>query len=202
MRRKPEAFFEGRTVQQWADELGITKSAFHSRLLRFQAGRISRDRLLAQKAIGSRGAEAERKLRGEPIKAWAARLGLSLAAMYRRVYKFERGEISESELYEPYKQRQFPEGTDSRSPEYGAWKNLFGRCYDPSNKWFHRYGGRGIVVCDRWRDPITGFAAFYEDMGPKPAPHMSVDRIDNDGIYEPGNCKWSTAKEQANNRSI
>ena len=95
---------------------------------------------------------------------------------------------------------KFPKGLNSLAPEYGAWKNLFGRCYDPNNRWYHRYGGRGIRVCQRWSDRETGFAAFYFDMGPRPSPRHSLDRVDNDGHYEPGNCRWATVEEQNANK--
>lgn len=93
-----------------------------------------------------------------------------------------------------------PEGFDSRSPEYGAWKNIRHRCDNPDNAWYHRYGGRGINVCERWRG-FWGFAHFINDMGPRPTPQHSLDRIDNDGHYEPGNCRWATVEEQNANKT-
>ncbi len=70
------------------------------------------------------------------------------------------------------------------------------RCYNPRFKDFRLYGGRGIIVCERW---IHSFVAFYCDMGPKTTPKHSLDRIESRGNYEPGNCRWATWKEQANN---
>lgn len=70
------------------------------------------------------------------------------------------------------------------------------RCRDPNAINYHRYGGRGITVCDRWHS----FSAFLEDMGRKPTPAHTIDRVNNDGNYEPGNCRWATAKEQIANR--
>jgi hypothetical protein len=79
---------------------------------------------------------------------------------------------------------------------------MIARCYDKKNNRYHRYGGRKkpIKVCDRWLDPVYGLRNFIEDMGFPPSPEFEVDRINNDGDYEPGNCRWATAEQQANNR--
>ena len=83
-----------------------------------------------------------------------------------------------------------------KTPEYNSWINMKQRCYNAKHPAFKSYGGRGIVVCDRWLD---SFLSFYDDMGPKPGPGYSVDRINNDGNYEINNCRWATAKEQCRN---
>lgn len=83
----------------------------------------------------------------------------------------------------------------SRHELYDVWCGIKDRCLNANSRWFHRYGGRGISICQRWRD---SFAAFLEDMGPRPV-GLSIDRINNDGNYEPGNCRWATQKQQVAN---
>jgi hypothetical protein len=84
-----------------------------------------------------------------------------------------------------------------KTPEYIAWVHMVQRCEYAHHEFFQNYGGRGIRVCERWRQ---SYPAFLADMGRRPSPEHSLDRIDYDGHYEPGNCRWATDLEQNRNR--
>lgn len=101
---------------------------------------------------------------------------------YMRLYRYG------NPLYEPQHHK-------TNSPEYTTWRAMINRCEREDHKNYKHYGGRGIIVCHRWRD---SFKMFYSDMGPKPFRGAQIDRINNDGNYEPRNCRWVTCTE--NNR--
>ena len=81
-------------------------------------------------------------------------------------------------------------------PEYNTWATMLQRCMNPNNPSYKDYGGRGITVCDDW----LKFENFFRDMGKRPTPKHSIDRKENGGNYEPGNCRWATNTEQAMNK--
>jgi hypothetical protein len=85
----------------------------------------------------------------------------------------------------------------TKTSEYRAWAGMMQRCYNPKNRRYSSYGGRGIAVCVRWKS----FENFISDMGLKPSADLSIDRIDNDKGYSPDNCRWATRSQQQNNKS-
>lgn len=98
------------------------------------------------------------------------------------------------------KKREYDKANKERlkleKPLYSTWLGIRRRCNNPNTKDYKNYGGRGIKVCERW----DSYEKFEYDMGLKPSPNHSIDRIDVNGNYSPDNCKWSTPKQQANNK--
>lgn len=141
-------------------------------------------RLVAQKRIGSRGGHALWLCKCDCGKEAEKTLG-----KLRFGWTTKCGHRCELSVRHGYAKR------DKYYPTYMVWANMKSRCGNPLNPEYKNYGGRGITFCDRWKL----FDNFLEDMGDKPA-NTSIDRIDNDGNYEPHNCRWATLDQQLMNR--
>ncbi len=91
--------------------------------------------------------------------------------------------------------RKGPNGVQQRTPEYGIYRAMINRCHLETDRGYRWYGARGIRVCERWRE---SFSAFLHDMGPRPA-GLTLERSNNDGNYEPANCRWASRRDQRRN---
>lgn len=142
----------------------------------------------------ARAKMAEAK-RGKPRPDLAERnRGEAMRSRPRVISAAARERMAEERTTHGHARRRAEGRTSSRT--YYVWAAMIQRCTNPNSKDWYLYGGRGIAVCERWRG---SFASFLEDMGEKPD-GLTLERIDTNGNYEPGNCKWATWLEQSANR--
>jgi hypothetical protein len=130
------------------------------------------------------------------IADWAERIGVSRELIYDRI---SSGWSDARAVTTP--RRAVHRGSSESDPfrsEKRSWQHMIDRCTNPKNRKYPRYGGRGIAVCKRWLNSQT---SFLEDMGPKPSPAHTLDRINNSAHYTPQNCRWADSRQQAANRS-
>lgn len=134
--------------------------------------------------------------KSQTLSEWSRELGISLSLLHSRITY--HGMSFSVAATKPTKSAVPRERDGKKTPEYMAWVNMRQRCNDPNFTRYENWGGRGIRVCDEWES----FEAFLAHVGPKPEPHRkySIDRIDNDKNYEPGNVRWSHITEQARNK--
>lgn len=134
--------------------------------------------------------------RGDKTALFRCHCGNEFEAMVKKVKGFEKKNCGCGII-----KRIDRKLSHKETSEYNSWNGMKDRCNNPNSKDYHRYGAKGITVCDAWNNPETGFQAFLNDMGPKPSSKHTIDRKDGTKSYSPENCRWATYIEQNRNLS-
>lgn len=194
-------------LRQWADELGLVRETLDHRLNKgwtFEQAittptHVSPDQEdLTGRVFGRLTILGQEVIRGTSQHRWRARCTCGNEGVYKASDLLKGNTRSCGCLKRDLVVARNTTHGLSRRAEYCAWNHMKARCSAPEgHKDYEAYAGRGITVCERWKDDFT---AFFEDMGPRPGKGYSIDRIDVNGNYEPGNCRWATATTQARNK--
>ena len=143
--------------------------------------------------VGPSAGREERKRRGRQIRNGLKLTNLQLEMRTMRGCRSERAKIRSRDKGGKFLSEEIH---ITEEPEYSSWIGMLKRCFQPNSPGWKRYGGRGITVCQEW---VHSYESFLAHVGRRPSPNHSIDRINNDGNYEPGNVKWSDSFEQMNN---